>query len=528
MKQLLEQISLPFKINYAEIHYKVPGFPTFIHRKMPEIIFDAPSRLNPGKDLPISLIIKDSHLFPVKLKNLSLCTHGGKMLYKEDLDLSLNSLIFSRIIYIPASLLKDYRNFSLDIVPRLTFEIGGKIRSVRCHNYRQLSHKPLSVYISGDTLPQSSYYAWGDFHVHSFYTHDQVEFGAPLDVISASVKAMGLSLIAVTDHSYDLDDLPGEYVKPDKELTRWNALDKDISEADSSLTFIRGEEISCANEKYKTIHFLVYNHDKYIPGNADSSEDGFFIQSQQRYVDILDELPKTIPTYAAHPAEKPPLGERLFLKRGKWSIKHSPAITGFQIFNGYVDNSVRKAFKEWVSVILSGKRQFLLAGNDSHGNMNKVSEIILPNMFLGEGHRHLLGKHRSGLLYAEDKESAIKALNNGHSIVSNSYSVYISLKDAAGKIYLPGDCCSQGEYSLHLEADSTREFGPFKQIHIFFGSLPHKNEEIILSRKGLSYHIEENKILQLKEAGYIRAAVTDHSKWTRFAFSNPIWVGGDR
>lgn len=49
-----------------------------------------------------------------------------------------------------------------------------------------------------------------------------IEFGAPLDTVALSAQAMGLDFVAVTDHSYDLDDEPGKWWKQDLHLTKWH------------------------------------------------------------------------------------------------------------------------------------------------------------------------------------------------------------------------------------------------------------------------------------------------------------------
>jgi hypothetical protein len=55
---------------YAETHYHFRFAPSLLYRRRPEIIADAPHRLEPGKALPVLLIIKDAHRFPVALQQV--------------------------------------------------------------------------------------------------------------------------------------------------------------------------------------------------------------------------------------------------------------------------------------------------------------------------------------------------------------------------------------------------------------------------------------------------------------------------
>jgi len=47
---------------YAETHYRFPYFFSLLRKNEPEIIADAPHRIEPGSPLPILILIKDAHL----------------------------------------------------------------------------------------------------------------------------------------------------------------------------------------------------------------------------------------------------------------------------------------------------------------------------------------------------------------------------------------------------------------------------------------------------------------------------------
>jgi hypothetical protein len=68
MTELLSPIAL-----YAETHFRFGGWtPSALFRREPEIIFDSPRRLRQGRDLPVALLINDTHLYPVAMVSVSI------------------------------------------------------------------------------------------------------------------------------------------------------------------------------------------------------------------------------------------------------------------------------------------------------------------------------------------------------------------------------------------------------------------------------------------------------------------------
>ncbi len=54
---------------YAEIHYTFFRY-SLINRRYPELITDAPWRVDPGESIPIVCLVKDADQFPIKLKRI--------------------------------------------------------------------------------------------------------------------------------------------------------------------------------------------------------------------------------------------------------------------------------------------------------------------------------------------------------------------------------------------------------------------------------------------------------------------------
>lgn len=104
---IFDYLSLLSIIGYLEIHYRLKYFPfSRYFKREPEIYADAPHRIGPGQDLPISLIIKDANKYPITLKNVHI-----KIISENDLTLefdykynkNLNELWFEEIYYIEHS-----------------------------------------------------------------------------------------------------------------------------------------------------------------------------------------------------------------------------------------------------------------------------------------------------------------------------------------------------------------------------------------------------------------------------------------
>ena len=60
---------LPF-LAYAETHYSFKGIYSRLKKKEPEVVADAPHRVEPGKSIPLLILIKDAHYYPAKLNNV--------------------------------------------------------------------------------------------------------------------------------------------------------------------------------------------------------------------------------------------------------------------------------------------------------------------------------------------------------------------------------------------------------------------------------------------------------------------------
>ncbi len=524
MLRLINKTLLYPVLHYVESHYRHAGLPSLFFRKEPHILFDMPRRLDPGQDLPVFCIIKDADRFPVTIKSILIKTHGGKLLYHEDCDIRVKDFIYYHLCLIPRELLKPYAGHPLDIIPGIEIAFNNKIRRIIVHNYKQLSHLPLKVFIAEKPLPGSDMYLWSDLHTHSIYTHNQVEFGAPISVIAQMSSAFGLPAAAITDHSFDLDDAMGIYHQPDKTLPRWHALQNDIN-TEQDFIFISGEEISCGNDKHKNVHLLVYNYSQYIYGDDDNSGGNTLQRPTISYQEIFTRTLNQASVFAAHPAEKTHLIHNLLLHRGNWDIPRTRDVHGFQIFNGFIDKHTRKALRQWTENLIRGRKQYIIAGNDAHGNFNRLQKVVIPNLLLSENTDHYYGRQRTGLLQADSRTSAIEAISNGRMIVSNSYSLRCEIENVQHDRFILGDHAQGNNLKIHLQVQSNSEYGPFKHVRVYFGNFQQQKEILLWHNSSMRFNLKKTISFKPSAPGYIRVGVTDrYSAWKRFAFSNPIWI----
>ena len=131
----LSPLLLPI-LAYAETHYKFRYFLSWLRKKEPEIIVDAPRFIEPGKSIPILVLVKDAHLYPVELQRISLTIRRGDTPPVE-------RMVFDSIVRITQRLW--WRVFDVDradwtewvdIVPKIEYRCNGSIKRCSVDNYK--------------------------------------------------------------------------------------------------------------------------------------------------------------------------------------------------------------------------------------------------------------------------------------------------------------------------------------------------------------------------------------------------------
>ncbi|HEX9652835.1 MAG TPA: hypothetical protein VGA99_03915, partial [bacterium] len=269
-----EFLSILFLL-YAEIHYTIKGIYSRLKMKEPEIIADVPRRLDPGAALPVLILVKDAHLHPIRLHGVHIEIRNRENVQSERChfdNLQIAAPWWHHILQITPG--QNFRG-PLQVEVAIEFTCGDRKRVVKSDNYVRTSHTPFEVFIAGQTMPRSPGWYFGEFHCHTSYTSDQVEFGAPPHASALLARAMGLSFFCATDHSYDLDDQPDNYLRSDPDLTKWKSLLAEIGRLNQDLSdfvIVPGEEVSVGNAQNRNVHFLVLNHPEFLPGAGDGAE----------------------------------------------------------------------------------------------------------------------------------------------------------------------------------------------------------------------------------------------------------------
>ncbi|MDY6914961.1 MAG: hypothetical protein SVM86_01415 [Candidatus Cloacimonadota bacterium] len=497
---------IPFIASYAEVHYHLKYlFPKYF-TSFPEIITDIPFRLclKRTSKLPVLLIIKDADKFPIKLLEIEIKILGYNS-YKEIFNKKISQSYFSLIIPIELS---DFKPGKYELITEIKVAHKGKTYLFINDNYKNLTPQPYVFEIVSDTPFPENWYA-GELHYHSSYTSDQVEFGADISSTTTIAKAMGLDWFSVTDHSYDLDDNPENFLQTDPNLKKWKMMQHDVKANDSDeCRIIAGEELSVGNCEGKNIHLLILNNKEFIYGTGDSAEKWF----KNKPTINLSELKKEKQALyiAAHPNEKVPFLQKISLRRGNWQISDlvNTRIEFLQIINGH--NKVDRNIEFWKSLLLQGYKFMILAGNDAHGNFNQMRQIAKPFLKLINKNEQLFGKWQTVFHY--NQNTPLKGLLQRKIIVSNGPFLNFWLEKNKNMFYI-GNTIEPGKYKLHWETFTNSEFGKFKEIKINLGY--NGSEKQLLNLKNGS-------LISLKTNSYIR--MSGKTKKGGKVFCNPIWI----
>lgn len=456
---------------YPEIHYRFRLFKfSRYYRREPEIVVDMPGRSENG-EVPVLLLVKDAHLFPIRFtKPLMIEFRGEKHRFSTELQL-------------PADIIEQpwwWTVFELKNIPvgayrawgKLSYHCRGRERKITNHNFPGLTDTPLFINCAAEPLPRPEGCLIGDIHCHSSATADQVEFGAPLKPLARMTKAMGLDFAGVTDHSYDLDDDPEDYLAFDPNLTKWRDFLTEVGEinADSAGKYahiIPGQEITARNTRRRNVHLLLFGGDRLFRGSGDSAEKWFKTASEHSIEEILSTRHQDTIAAAAHPWEKVRLLQRLLLRRGNWTGEDFlPGIAAAQLANGREYRGIENGLKRWRALLRQGRRLSLWAGNDAHGNFNRYRQVKLPMWNLWEHQMHTLGAHRTGIYSPEGIHRLWDGLKSGATYITDGPGLDLNVNGVK-----PGGTTEGGLCRIEIGAITSEEFAPFKQIELIAGEI---------------------------------------------------------
>jgi hypothetical protein len=534
---------LSLRINaYAEIHYTFFGY-SLLQRHHPEVIMDAPWRVNAGEPIPVVCIIKDADRHPIALERITAKYRLNRGNWQsEEIKLEKQPLLIKEHLWYNLSHIKPFEETgNLEIILEAKYSINGKKRKVLIDNLTGLSHTPLNTLIGSSELPSVDGWHCGDPHYHSDMTQDQVEFGAPVDLAVVMGKAIGLKWFAVTDHSYDLDIAIGQYFQRDENLARWSNVQNTaalINSSNDDFVVIPAEELSCGNCKERNIHLLAFGVPDFIPGSGDGVKSGFM--SKKPDLSLIESLKRINEkggfAYAAHPEAGNGFLGAVVLNRGHWNKKDYDQLdyVGLQFWNGENQKKFEKSRMIWIDYLVNGRKLYVLGGNDAHGDFNRCRGVRYPNTKLKETENHIFGKVRTYAHCGENMsiESILGAMKKGNTIVTNGPISILQAQNDNGRIANIGEEISGSKFKLNISSRSTDEFGDIKKIDIYKGDLITKTEQIdkvcvpeklrIDSQIVYSDFIYE---IEPKNPCYIRLEVTSSNGNKKYnCFTNPIWL----
>lgn len=521
---------------YAEIHYKFKLIPSRYMLQAPEILADVPRRLAPNRDLPVLILVKDAHRYPVRIEQVSVQISGGagpRRVVTFTLNREITEAWWQRLLWVP----RHHEDAGWRQV-RVSFKIilAGKAQLFTSDNYPLTHGQPFRCYFAEDPLPAAPGFYTGDLHTHSNYTSDQVEFGAPLIAIVQTAIAMGHHFVAVTDHSYDLDDSFDDYLQNDPHLRKWQVFQSESRFFNTHLNdfvVIPGEEVSCGNARGQNVHLLVFNNRRFIPGAGDSGEKWLRTTPSLGLDELLREGEDACLFFAAHPSMPVPFLQRLLLRRNTWGLADylHERLNGLQIWNAS-PSGMQNGSATWVRLLLQGQRKFIIAGSDAHGNFNRFRQIRMPHLFMHEHEDfHLFGQHRT-LVYLNDTlslERLLHALRCGAATITSGPFLGISGHPAPDAEIASGGEMHGQSARLQLQAYSTAEFGALARITLYRGDIGAAQESILIDEALPSTCFAFRAVLDLPPPGgsgsYYRAEVRCHTRSSLpiMAMTNPIW-----
>ena len=515
-------------VAYAEIHYRIGNIPSRYFMQEPEIVADIPHRLQKGRLLPVAVLVKDADRYPATIHKV---TCRIKFPHSFSIQWQINQSVNSKLWTICQDInLPDDISGSLYVDIIIDYECRGKHKQCLNDNYKLTSHRPFKVFIDQQPLPCEKGWILGDLHTHSFSSNDQVEFGATPQISRKMAKAMGLDYFAVTDHSYDLDDDPDNYLVNDPALPKWKELWNTVAklnEQDKQFIIIPGEEASIGNCKSRTVHCLILNNPDFFPGSGDSAERWLQNHPEHSIAECLSQKRPCSAVLAAHPFIPVPFLQRALIRRDKWHQQDldQEQLDGLQLWNGDDDYFSTNGVQEWIQLLLKGKRVGLFAGTDAHGNFNRFRQIGLPHFSMKENAKQIFGCVRTGLFIGNNfsLKQTINAIRGHHAFVSNGPFARLCFI-ADNTQFICGEQCKFKAGNVQIHCKSSAAFGTLETVELIVGDCDLQTENIHPIKLPRSCYTKNVSLdmAELPAKGYLRLKVVTETEFS--AYTNPIYL----
>ncbi|HHH84630.1 MAG TPA: hypothetical protein ENL15_01600 [Firmicutes bacterium] len=342
-----------------------------------------------------------------------------------------------------------------------------------------------------------------------------------VELVRSPASAMGLHFIAVTDHSYDLDDQYQNHRERDTHLSKWKDFQKSVDKVNQKsvdFTLIRGEEASLGNARGRNVHALILGHRQFVPGSGDSAEIAFRNRPDNSLKAVREEGHFII---AAHPFEGAHLLPYLFLRRGIWSDEDLELANGIEFYNGSRGKGFEKGKKKWIERLLKGQKIFAYGGSDAHGDFIRYFKIEIPFVKMGSSQEHLAGSVQTHVQCRKTPNEAIllENLKKGHCYVTDGPALTLEVKGFPEKGM--GDTLEVAEdIFLTVKALSTAEYGAFRRV-VLLGGKRDGTGEITLKEDGAGAFSVAFEGQAGAEFRYVR--IEAETETGNIAFSNPLF-----
>lgn len=515
---ITERLLLPkaFRQNYAESHFlfKLPF--SLLFRRHPGIFLDAPHLVVPGQKIPLWLVVRNAHRFPVYMEEIRLEWHAPGV-PSQTRKIKLKQQINQPFAFIELNtdLPEEPGKWSINAAVVWTSLDGKKTHKQNITfnwNLPGLPLQPLQIHRLKHDLPALTGWVSGETHCHSWHSVDPVEFGAPPQVLHQAARALGMGWFFITDHSYDFAWDQTRYMEATDAEARWQTFQEELKELPANPLALSGEEVSVGNSQGRNVHMLALGTQKYIPGQGDGGRRWFNNSPDLSVEEAIEAAGEQVACFAAHP--RVPLGkaESLVFRRGAWSATDMhPGIRGLQFWNGHTDAGFIEGRKFWVRQLLEGKKLLPLGGNDAHGDLNHTTGVALPLFKLKESRNHILGRVRTWIAPAANtREAILETLREGGSEKGRLY-----ISDGPALVLK-----RQNQSTMCLEGLSSPDFGQIAHIVISFGHPDGTHERHVeFHPESLQFNTETTPMTGEK---YCRAECTTTKG--RRALTAPVWL----
>ena len=218
------------------------------------------------------------------------------------------------------------------------------------------------------------------------------------------------------------------------------------------------------------MHLLVVGEPDFLPGSGDGAQKWLHSSSELSVEEALNSVKSKSFTAAAHPFTPVGFLERLLINRGKWEepdLDHQ-RLDGWQIFNGAGGTGWKRDLGIWTTSLREGKRSYIYAGNDAHGNFNRFRQVGFPMLKLKEHHHHLFGRQTTRAMVegAFTVPNLLKALKTGRASVSEGPIIELTVHQNGRKLHTGGEASPSEEGRIVVGYATAAEFGSINRVRI--------------------------------------------------------------